>query len=189
MPVGTLEILFSTLRLSALTTILSLALGCPLGALLAVTRFHGKNLAIVALEALLGMPPVVMGLIVYLLLSRSGPLGGLGLLFTPSAMVMAQSALIVPLTTALTRQTITDRSTWLNFENRGDLKVVYSGDSDLFNQYSVILINPAKYPAVRQESAQKFMDWLVSKDGQSAIASYRVKEQQTFFPDAEKYDE
>jgi len=83
-------------------------IGLPLGALIAVFRFPGKQAAIVLLNALMGLPPVVAGLAIYLLLSRSGPLGGLGLLFTPEAMVIAQAVLVTPIVAALTRQTIED---------------------------------------------------------------------------------
>jgi tungstate transport system permease protein len=82
--------------------------GIPLGALVAVTRFRGREAVIVALNALMGLPPVVVGLVVYLLLSRSGPLGNWGLLFTPQAMIAAQAILILPIIAALARQTIED---------------------------------------------------------------------------------
>jgi tungstate transport system permease protein len=80
--------------------------GLPLGALLAVARFPGRGGVIVVLNALMGLPPVVAGLLIYLLLSRSGPLGPLGLLFTPTAMVVAQAVLIAPILAALTRQVL-----------------------------------------------------------------------------------
>jgi tungstate transport system permease protein len=80
--------------------------GLPLGALLAVARFPGRRAVVVALNALMGLPPVVVGLLVYLLLSRSGPLGPLGLLFTPTAMVIAQALLITPILAALSRQVL-----------------------------------------------------------------------------------
>ena len=92
--------------LSAVT--LATVLGVPLGALIALTRFSGREAVIVLLNALMGLPPVVVGLAVYLLLSRSGPLGSLGLLFTPAAMVVAQTILVTPIIAALTRQTIED---------------------------------------------------------------------------------
>jgi tungstate transport system permease protein len=82
--------------------------GLPFGAAVALTRFPGREAVIVTLNALMGLPPVVVGLAIYLLLSRSGPLGSWGLLFTPSAMVIAQSVLIAPIIAALTRQTIED---------------------------------------------------------------------------------
>src|SRR6187455_1494029 len=82
--------------------------GIPLGALIALTRFPGRNGAIVILNALMGLPPVVVGLAVYLLLSRSGPLGSFGILFTPQAMIIAQAVLIAPIIAALTRQVIED---------------------------------------------------------------------------------
>ena len=93
-------------RLSAV--VLAACIGLPLGAVLALTHFPGRNAIVVLLNAFMGLPPVVVGLVVYLLLSRSGPLGELGILFTPSAMVIAQAILIVPIIAALARQTIED---------------------------------------------------------------------------------
>ena len=84
------------------------AIGLPLGALLGISRFPGRGLVVVTINALMGLPPVVAGLLVFLLLSRSGPLGGLGWLFTPKAMVLAQTVLVLPIVVALTRQTIED---------------------------------------------------------------------------------
>jgi tungstate transport system permease protein len=104
--------LLSIVRLSLTVTLSAVALagliGVPLGALVALTRFRGREGIIVALNAMMGLPPVVVGLAVYLLLSRSGPLGFWGLLFTPQAMIIAQTLLVTPLIAALTRQTIED---------------------------------------------------------------------------------
>src|SRR3981189_1537393 len=104
--------LFAIVRLSLVVSLSAVALaalaGMPLGALLALTRFPGRFGVVVLLNALMGLPPVVVGLAVYLLLSRSGPLGAMGILFTPSAMVVAQTILIVPIIAALTRQTVED---------------------------------------------------------------------------------
>ncbi len=97
-----------SLRVTLSAVVISCLIGLPLGAWLALARFPGRGLAIVGVNALMGLPPVVAGLAVYLLLSRSGPLGDLGLLFTPSAMVVAQTALIVPIVISLTRQVIED---------------------------------------------------------------------------------
>jgi tungstate transport system permease protein len=83
-------------------------IGVPFGAALALTRFAGREVIVVVLNALMGLPPVVVGLAVYLLLSRSGPLGSWGLLFTPQAMIIAQTILVAPIIAALTRQTIED---------------------------------------------------------------------------------
>jgi tungstate transport system permease protein len=83
-------------------------IGVPFGAALALTRFAGREVIVVVLNALMGLPPVVVGLAVYLLLSRSGPLGAWGLLFTPQAMIIAQTILVAPIIAALTRQTIED---------------------------------------------------------------------------------
>ena len=90
-----------SLRVSLSATLIAFVIGAPLGALLAITRFPGRNAAIVLANALLGLPPVVVGLIVYLLLSRSGPLGQFGLLFTPTAMIIAQECLAFPIVIAL----------------------------------------------------------------------------------------
>src|SRR6202171_1423163 len=104
--------LFAIVRLSLAVSLSAVALaalaGMPLGALLALTRFPGRSVLVVLLNAMMGLPPVVVGLAVYLLLSRSGPLGAMGILFTPTAMVVAQTILIVPIIAALTRQTVED---------------------------------------------------------------------------------
>jgi len=81
---------------------------------------------------------------------------------------------------------LTDRGTWLNFKNRVDLKVLVEGDARLFNQYGVMLVNPAKHAHVRRAEAQKFVDWIVSKPGQSAIAAYKIGGESVFFPNAGK---
>jgi tungstate transport system permease protein len=103
-----LAIVFLSLRVSLSATLLACLIGMPLGALLAVGRFPGRRTLIVLFNALMGLPPVVVGLLVYLLLSRAGPLGQFGLLFTPTAMVIAQTVLIVPIVAALSRQVIED---------------------------------------------------------------------------------
>jgi tungstate transport system substrate-binding protein len=81
---------------------------------------------------------------------------------------------------------LTDRGTWLSFKNRGDLAIVVEGDRRLFNQYGVILVNPAKHPSVKKEMGQAFIDWLVSAEGQKAIANFKINGQQLFFPNAGK---
>jgi tungstate transport system permease protein len=102
------EIVRLSLRVSGSALLLAALGGLPLGAALAIARFPGRRSVVAFSNALLGLPAVVVGLLVYLLLSRSGPLGSLGLLFTPAAMVLAQTLLIVPLVVALTRQVIED---------------------------------------------------------------------------------
>jgi tungstate transport system permease protein len=102
------QIVGLSLAVSLSAVALATMLGLPLGAAVALGRFPGRNALIVALNALMGLPPVVVGLAVYLLLSRAGPLGELGLLFTPSAMVIAQAVLVLPIIAALTRQTVED---------------------------------------------------------------------------------
>jgi tungstate transport system substrate-binding protein len=79
---------------------------------------------------------------------------------------------------------LSDRGTWISFKNRGDLAIVVQGDKRLFNQYGVILVNPAKHPSVKKELGQAFIDWLVSAEGQKAIADYKIDGQQLFFPNA-----
>ena len=96
-----LGIVLLSLRVSLSASLIALAIGAPLGVLLAITRFRGRQVLIVLANALLGLPPVVAGLVIYLLLSRSGPLGFAGLLFTPSAMVIAQVVLTTPIVISL----------------------------------------------------------------------------------------
>ena len=96
-----LGIVLLSLRVSLSASLIALAIGAPLGVLLAITRFRGRQVLIVLANALLGLPPVVAGLVIYLLLSRSGPLGFAGLLFTPSAMIIAQVVLTTPIVISL----------------------------------------------------------------------------------------
>jgi tungstate transport system permease protein len=111
--------LFAIVRLSLAVslgaTLLAAVVGAPLGAMIALSRFRGRQGIVVALNALMGLPPVVIGLAVYLLLSRSGPLGSLGLLFTPAAMVVTQTILVLPIIAALTRQIVEDL--WLEYRD------------------------------------------------------------------------
>jgi tungstate transport system permease protein len=110
------DIVGLSLRVSLSAVAIASAVGLPLGALIAVSRFPARRTTIVLLNALMGLPPVVVGLLVYLLLSRAGPLGALGLLFTPSAMVIAQAILITPIIAALTRQVVEDA--WLEYREQ-----------------------------------------------------------------------
>src|SRR3954465_8717711 len=110
------EIVLLSLQVSLSAVGLATLLGLPLGAAIAVGRFPGRHALIVLLNALMGLPPVVVGLAVYLLLSRAGPLGPLGLLFTPGAMVLAQTILILPIIAALVRQAVEDA--WLEYEEQ-----------------------------------------------------------------------
>lgn len=102
------QIVGLSLQVSLGATLVACALGLPLGALVAIARFRGRNLLLIVMNALMGLPPVVVGLLVYLHLSRSGPLGFLGLLYTPTAMVIAQTILITPIIAALSRQVLED---------------------------------------------------------------------------------
>ncbi|MDB5643423.1 MAG: transporter permease [Hyphomicrobiales bacterium] len=104
-----------SLKVSLSAVALAALVGLPLGGLLALARFPGRGVLIVIINAFMGLPPVVVGLAVFLLLSRSGPLGGYGLLFTPTAMVIAQAILITPIIAALTRQTVEDL--WLEYRD------------------------------------------------------------------------
>ena len=107
--------LMAIVRLSLLVSLSAVVfgalIGVPVGAAVALTRFRGREAVIVILNALMGLPPVVVGLVVYLLLSRGGPLGSWGILFTPQAMIIAQTVLIAPIIAALARQTIEDLAT------------------------------------------------------------------------------
>ena len=111
-----IEIVLLSLRVSLSAVFFAALLGFPLGAGIAVGRFPGRKTLIVFLNALMGLPPVVVGLLIYLLLSRSGPLGPLGILFTPAAMVVAQTVLIFPIIAALSRQAIEDA--WREYEEQ-----------------------------------------------------------------------
>ena len=108
-------IVWLSLIVSLSAVFMAALIGIPVGALLALTRFNGREGVIVVVNALMGLPPVVAGLGVYLLLSRSGPLGSLGLLFTPSAMIMAQTILVTPIIAALARQIIEDL--WAEYQD------------------------------------------------------------------------
>jgi len=103
-----MQIIGLSLRVTLSAVLIASAIALPLGAMLALARFPGRNLVIVLFNALMGLPPVVAGLLVYLALSRSGPLGSLALLFTPTAMIVAQTVLIVPIILSLTRSVVED---------------------------------------------------------------------------------
>ena len=105
-----------SLQVSLAAVFLAALAGLPIGAAVAITRFPGRRVAVVLLNALMGLPPVVVGLVVYLVLSRAGPLGFLGLLFTPKAMVITQFVLVTPLVAALTRQAMEDL--WAEYEEQ-----------------------------------------------------------------------
>ncbi len=110
------EIVGLSLRVSLTAILIAAILGMPLGAVLAVSRFPGRGGLVVLLNALMGLPPVVVGLVVYLLLSRAGPLGEYGLLYTPTAMVIAQAILVAPIVAAISRQTLEDL--WSEYEDQ-----------------------------------------------------------------------
>jgi tungstate transport system permease protein len=110
------EIVLLSLRVSLGAVALATLIGMPLGATAALFHFRGRTFLIVVLNALMGLPPVVVGLVVYLLLSRAGPFGVLGLLFTPTAMIIAQVILVTPIIAALTRQVIEDL--WNEYEEQ-----------------------------------------------------------------------
>jgi tungstate transport system substrate-binding protein len=85
---------------------------------------------------------------------------------------------------AMAAYTLADRATWISFKNKGDLRIAVEGDRKLFNQYGVMLVNPAKYPHVKAKDGQTFIDWLVSAEGQATLAGYKIDSQQLFFPNA-----
>ncbi|MEQ9488177.1 MAG: ABC transporter permease [Alphaproteobacteria bacterium] len=103
-----IEIVSLSLQVSGIAVFLACLIGMPLGAVVAVGHFPGRTTATIIVNALMGLPPVVVGLVVYMMLSRSGPLGVLGLLYSPSAMIIAQTILVVPIVAALSRQIIDD---------------------------------------------------------------------------------
>ena len=110
------EIVLLSLMVTLTALLVSAIIGLPLGAALALARFPGRSFLVVVFNALMGLPPVVAGLMVYLVLSRSGPLGWLGILFTPSAMIVAQTLLITPIIVSLTRQVVEDL--WGEYEEQ-----------------------------------------------------------------------
>ncbi len=109
-------IVLLSLRVSLASVAIASAIGFPLGATIAVSRFPGRHTLVIVLNSLLGLPPVVVGLLVYLLLSRAGPLGAMGLLFTPAAMIIAQAILIAPIVAALSRQVVEDA--WIEYREQ-----------------------------------------------------------------------
>ena len=111
-----IEIVGLSLRVSLTAVALAVVVGLPVGAALALFKFPGRNALVVFLNALMGLPPVVVGLVVYLMLSRAGPLGVLGLLFTPTAMIIAQAILVTPIVAALTRQVVADL--WVEYSEQ-----------------------------------------------------------------------
>lgn len=133
-------IVWLSLVVSVTATLLGAIIGVPSGALIALTRFPGREFAIVVINALMGLPPVVVGLAVFLLLSRSGPLGSLGLLFTPQAMILAQTVLVAPIIAALARQTVEDL--WMEY--RDELSAMGVSSSRLM----MTLIRDARFSLV-----------------------------------------
>ena len=105
-----------SIKVSFAAVLIATVIGLPAGAILAISRFPGREALVALLNALMGLPPVVVGLLIYLLLSRAGPLGQFGLLFTPAAMIIAQAVLIVPIVAALSRQVIEDA--WREYEEQ-----------------------------------------------------------------------
>lgn len=109
-------IVLLSLRISLAAVVIAALIGFPLGATIAVSRFPGRHTFVIVLNALMGLPPVIVGLVVYLLLSRAGPFGSLGLLFTPGAMIIAQAILITPIIAALSRQVVEDA--WIEYREQ-----------------------------------------------------------------------
>ncbi|MGI9515289.1 MAG: ABC transporter permease [Anderseniella sp.] len=132
------EIIGLSLRVSLTAVFIAAVLGMPLGALLATVRFPGRSAAVIVVNALMGLPPVVVGLLVYMALSNAGPLGFLQFLYTPAAMIIAQSILITPIVAALTRQIIEE----MNFEYAEQ----FASLSVPWHTRIVTLISDAKYP-------------------------------------------
>lgn len=105
-----------SLRISLAAVAIAAVIGFPLGATVAVSRFPGRHTVVIVLNALMGLPPVIVGLLVYLMLSRAGPLGSFGLLFTPAAMIIAQAILVTPIIAALSRQVVEDA--WIEYREQ-----------------------------------------------------------------------
>ena len=147
------DIVALSLAVSLSAVALATLFGLPLGAAIAVGRFPGRKAVVVLLNALMGLPPVVAGLLVYLLLSRAGPLGSLGLLFTPPAMVIAQAILVLPIIAALCRQAVEDA--WREYEEQlrslgaGGLRAALTLVWDI--RYSLLTAVLAGLDAVTQE--------------------------------------
>jgi tungstate transport system permease protein len=138
------RIVLLSLRVSLTAVAIAAFVGLPLGALIAVARFPGRRALIILLNALMGLPPVVVGLLVYLMLSRAGPLGALGILFTPAAMVIAQAILITPIIAALSRQVTRVMTTAIALEtSKGDLPLALGLGMVLVT--IVLLLNAAAY--------------------------------------------
>jgi tungstate transport system permease protein len=114
------QIVLLSLQVTTAAVLIAAAIGLPIGALLAIKRFRGRGVLTVVLNALMGLPPVVVGLIIYLCLSKSGPLGALSLLYTPTAMIIAQAVLVLPIVAALGRQVIAE----INTEYRDQLSLM-----------------------------------------------------------------
>lgn len=132
------EIIGLSLRVSLTAVVIAAVLGMPLGALLATVRFPGRGAVVIVVNALMGLPPVVVGLLVYMALSNAGPLGFLQFLYTPAAMIIAQSILITPIVAALTRQIIED----MNFEYAEQ----FASLSVPWHTRIIALISDARYP-------------------------------------------
>ena len=111
-----LNIIYLTLKVSISSVIIASFIALPFGSLIAISNFRNKKVIIVVLNALMGLPPVVVGLVIYLLFSRAGPFGELGILFTPEIMILAQTILVLPIICALTRQIIEDM--WQEYEEQ-----------------------------------------------------------------------
>ena len=111
-----METVLHSLRVSTSAVVIATVLALPIAAIIATTNFSGKKLIIIILNTLMGLPPVVVGLLIYLLLSRAGPLGAFGILFTPTAMVIAQTVLLIPIIAGLARQII--ETLWLDYSEQ-----------------------------------------------------------------------
>ena len=152
-----LEIVGLSLHVSLSALAFACLIGLPLGALLAVNRFRGRSTVLIAINALMGLPPVVVGLIVYLHLSRAGPLGWMALLYTPTAMIIAQTVLVAPIIAALTRQTIEDARSEYDEQLRalGVRPARYSVRkcSNTLSQYSAAKFAPCSGMPIRSATA------------------------------------
>jgi hypothetical protein len=172
-------IVWLSLSVSVSAVLVAAVIGMPLGALVALTRFRGREFVVVLLNALMGLPPVVVGQLWQD--SRIDIEHAKGSWYKSIGQGMGAA---LNTASASDAYTLSDRATWIHFKNKGHLKIMVEGDKHLFNQYGVMLVSPDKHPNVKKELGQAFIEYLISPAGQQDIASYRIDGQQLFYPNA-----
>jgi hypothetical protein len=172
-------IVWLSLSVSVSAVLVAAVIGMPLGALVALTRFRGREFVVVLLNALMGLPPVVVGQLWQD--SRIDIEHAKGSWYKSIGQGMGAA---LNTASASDAYTLSDRATWIHFKNKGHLKIMVEGDKHLFNQYGVMLVSPDKHPNVKKELGQAFIEYLISPAGQQDIANYRIDGQQLFYPNA-----